>query len=116
VHASYGTGALGGYPTVVLVNGGSASAAEILAGALRDHRNVPLIGGKTFGKGSVQELTSLSDRSSIKITVAKWVTPKGVSLEGNGLEPDIKVEMTEEVLKNEDDIQLKKAIEVIQGL
>jgi carboxyl-terminal processing protease len=116
VYASRGSGALGGYPTVVLVNGGSASAAEILAGALRDQRGVLLIGEKTFGKGSVQELTSLSDRSNIKITVAKWVTPKGVSLEGNGLEPDIKVEMTEELVKSEGDIQLKKAIETIQGL
>ncbi len=116
VYTSQGSGALGGYPTVVLVNNGSASASEILAGAMRDHRNVLLIGEKTFGKGSVQELMSLSDRSNIKITVAKWVTPKGTSLEGNGLEPDIKVEMTEELLKREGDIQLKKAIEVIQGL
>ena len=115
-YTSQGSGALGGYPTVVLVNGGSASASEILAGALRDHRNVLLVGEKTFGKGSVQELTSLSDRSNIKITVAKWVTPKGISLEGNGLEPDIKVEMTEEIMKSEGDIQFKKAIEVIQGL
>jgi carboxyl-terminal processing protease len=116
VYTSRGSGALGGYPAVVLVNGGSASAAEILAGALRDQRGVLLIGEKTFGKGSVQELTSLSDRSNIKITVAKWITPNGISLEGNGLDPDIKVEMTEEIIKKDGDIQLKKAIETIQGL
>lgn len=109
-----GSGSLSGYPIVVLINQGSASASEILAGALRDHRAAKLIGEKTFGKGSVQQLSRLSDGSNIKITVAKWLTPNGVSIDGNGLEPDIKVEMTQDIFDKEGDIQLKRAIEVIK--
>lgn len=116
IYSADGSAALKDYPLVVLVNKGSASASEILAGALRDHRSVKLLGEKTFGKGSVQELANLSDQSSIKITVAKWLTPKGMSIQDNGLEPDIKVEMTQEIFDKEGDIQLKKAIEVIKEL
>lgn len=115
-YESQGNGVLKEYPLVILINKGSASASEILAGALRDHRGVNLIGETTFGKGSVQELENLSDRSSIKITVAKWLTPKGISIQDNGLEPDQKVEMAEEILKKEGDVQLKKAIEILKGL
>lgn len=111
-----GSGALKEFPAVILVNRGSASAAEILAGALRDHRDVQLIGETTFGKGSVQELVKLSDGSSIKITIAKWLTPSGLSIQDNGIEPDTTVEMTQEIFENEGDIQLEKAIEVLRGL
>lgn len=111
-----GNAALKDYPAVILINKGSASASEILAGALRDHRGIKLIGETTFGKGSVQELANLRDRSSIKITVAKWLTPKGTSIQNNGLEPDIKVEMTQEVFDKEGDIQLEKAVEVAKSL
>jgi len=104
------------YPIVVLINGGSASASEILAGALRDNRSILLIGEKSFGKGSVQEMEELSGGSSLKITVAKWLTPKGESISEKGLEPDIKVEMTEEDYINDKDPQLDKAIEVIKGI
>lgn len=104
------------YPVVILINGGSASASEILAGALRDNRGVKLIGIKSFGKGSVQELEDLRDGSSLKITVARWLTPKGVSITEKGLEPDIEVEMTDEDIINEKDPQLDKAIEIIKGL
>jgi carboxyl-terminal processing protease len=104
------------YPVVILINQGSASGSEILAGALRDNRGIKLIGEKSFGKGSVQELEELSDGSSLKITIAKWLTPKGEIINDKGLEPDIKVEMTEEDYEAERDPQLDKAIEVIKSL
>jgi len=111
-----GTELLLRYPVVVLINQGSASASEILAGALRDNRNVKLIGETSFGKGSVQELQDLKGGASLKITVAKWLTPKGEILTGKGLEPDIKVEMTEEDYNEGKDPQLDKAIEVAKSL
>ncbi len=89
-----GDGALSTMPLVVLVNGGSASAAEILAGALHDDRGIKLIGEKTFGKGTVQELEPLSDGSAIKLTVAHWVLPSGRILDHDGLVPDIAVSST----------------------
>lgn len=79
-------------PIVVLVDRGSASASEILAGALQDNQRATIIGSKTFGKGSVQQLMRLSDGSGIKVTVAKWYTPKGKSINENGLVPDITIE------------------------
>lgn len=104
------------YKIVILINGGSASGAEILAGALRDNRGILLIGEKSFGKGSVQELEKLSGGSSLKITVAKWLTPKGNLISDVGLEPDIKVEMTENDFNEEKDPQLEKAIEILKNL
>jgi carboxyl-terminal processing protease len=103
-------------PVVILINNGSASASEILAGALRDNRGILLIGEKSFGKGSVQELDELSDNSYLKITIAKWLTPKGETIADKGLEPDIKVEMTEEDYEKESDPQLDKAIETIKNM
>ncbi|MEW5805712.1 MAG: S41 family peptidase [Patescibacteria group bacterium] len=96
---------------VILVNGGSASASEILAGALRDNKGIKLIGEQTFGKGSVQELYPLSRDSSIKITTAKWLTPNEHDISKVGLEPDIVVEAPDEFGK---DPQLDKAIEIIR--
>lgn len=113
---SMGPSKLVEYPIVVLINQGSASAAEILAGALRDNRNIKLIGEKSFGKGSVQELADLSNGSSIKITIAKWLTPNGNSITDVGLEPDVKVEMTDEDYSAGKDPQLDKAIEILGGL
>jgi carboxyl-terminal processing protease len=111
---TYGNGALKNIPTVVLINGGSASASEILAGALRDIRGVKLIGEKSFGKGTVQKLEHLSDGSIIKITVAHWVLPSGAILDKNGLEPDIKVERTEKDIQEKRDPQLDRALEEIK--
>lgn len=101
-------------PIIVLINEGSASASEILAGALRDHRNIQLVGKRSFGKGSVQELESLPGGASLKITVAKWVTPKGTILSDGGLEPDATVEMTVQDIERNKDPQLDKALELIQ--
>lgn len=111
-----GLGALKNYPIVVLVNQGTASAAEILAGALRDNREVKLIGEKTFGKGSVQELVTLKNDSSIKVTVAKWLTPKKYSISDSGLEPDYNIPLTEDDITKGKDPQLEKAVEILEKI
>lgn len=105
----------GDYNMVVLVDGGSASASEIVAGALQEHGKAKLVGTKTFGKGSVQELVPMQNGTSLKVTVAKWLTPGGVSISENGLTPDIEVEFdSEEYAETGKDNQLEKAIEVIK--
>ena len=101
---------------VILINKGSASASEIVAGALHDNKDVKLIGEKSFGKGSVQQVEELRFKTALKVTVAKWLTPKGRSISDEGIEPDIEVERTEEDVKEGRDPQLDKAIEVIRGL
>lgn len=120
---SDGNGSLKKYQTVILMNGGSASASEILAGALHDNRNIKIIGEKSFGKGSVQELQNYGDGSSLKVTIAKWLTPAGISISEKGIEVDIGVKFKEEDLKIEGKIeigtpgkdpQLDKAIEVLK--
>lgn len=112
LHKTRGPADLVKIPIVVLVNGGSASASEILAGALRDLRGVKIIGEKTFGKGSVQELVDLSDGSSLRITIAKWLTPKGSVIAEKGIEPDV-----ESIDENDDDdidTQLDQAITILK--
>ncbi len=98
---------------VILVDGGSASASEILSGALREHGVATLIGEKTFGKGSVQELLPVTEDTSLKVTVAKWLTPNGVSISEKGLDPDILVPFTLKDLDAKRDPQMDKAIEVL---
>ena len=115
-HKARGNAHLRDKTVVVLINGGTASASEILAGALRDNRGILLIGEKSFGKGSVQELKELKDESSLKVTVAKWLTPKGNLIAELGLEPEVKVEMTNEDFDAGKDPQLDKAIEVLNKL
>ncbi len=97
----------------ILVNEGSASASEILAGALREHGKATLIGAQTFGKGSVQELVPITGETSLKVTVAHWLTPNGNSISDGGLKPDIEVKLTPENTKNGRDPQLEKAIEYL---
>lgn len=116
LYRSSGFRLLENVPAVVLVNQGSASASEILAGALRDIRRVKLVGEKTFGKGSVQEVDDLRSGSSLKITIAKWLTPNGVSIDEKGLEPDIKVEIKKEDAEAGKDPQLEKAIEILKEM
>jgi carboxyl-terminal processing protease len=113
-YTSYGNGYFKNIPVVVLVNEGSASASEILAGALRDIRGSKLVGEKTFGKGTVQEVEQLSDGSLAKITVAHWRLPNGLIIEKNGLEPDYEAEITEEDFIAGRDPQLEKAMEVLR--
>lgn len=98
---------------VVLVDGGSASASEILAGALQEHDVAIVIGSQTFGKGSVQELVELRDGSSLKVTIARWLTPDGTSISDGGLTPDIEVEVTREDREAGIDPQLDAAIEFL---
>lgn len=108
---SLGYNRLGGFKTIVLINSGSASASEILAGALKDNGKAILLGEKSFGKGSVQELVPLGPDAAVKVTVAKWITPGGLNLNMNGLEPDIVVELTSEDIKAKRDPQMDRALD-----
>ncbi len=106
----------GNIKVAVLVDGGSASASEILAGALKDHGIAKVVGTKTFGKGSVQELINLEGGASLKVTIAKWFTPNGINISEHGIAPDFEVQATT-TLKMKDgtvrDLQLEKAIEIL---
>lgn len=101
------------FKMVVMIDGGSASASEILAGALKEQGVATLVGDTTFGKGSVQELVPMDSGASLKVTIARWLTPNGHSISENGLEPDIKVLVTEEDRKAFKDAQLDAAIEFL---
>ena len=113
-YPSNGRARLKNFPTVVLVNQGSASASEILAGALRDYKKATIVGEKTYGKGSVQSLRDLSDGSALKVTVAKWLTPAGDFINDKGLESNIVVEISEKEINNNLDPQLDKALEILK--
>jgi len=106
---------LSGIPTVVLVDEGSASASEILAGALQDYGMAKLVGQKTFGKGSVQDYQELADGSAMKITIAEWYTPKGRSINKTGIEPDVKVELNIEKYQKGYDTQKQAALNILLG-
>ncbi len=96
----------------ILIDGGSASASEILAGALSEHGKAILIGKKTYGKGSVQELVEITPGTSLKVTIAKWLTPLGHSISKNGIDPAVEVDLdVEKFKKNGEDTQMKRAIE-----
>jgi len=98
---------LNGIKTVVLVNSGSASASEIVAGALQDEGRVKILGEQTYGKGSVQKLEELSNGGSLRLTIAKWLTPKNQEIDKNGIKPDVVVEKQDNV-----DNQLEKALDI----
>jgi carboxyl-terminal processing protease len=110
-----GNARLKNFPTVVLVNGGSASASEILAGALRDYKKATIVGETTFGKGSVQTLSDLSEGAMLKVTVAKWLTPAGDFINEKGLKPNIEVKLTNTDLDKNLDPQLDKAIQLLKA-
>lgn len=109
-----GTALLKGMPTVVLINGGSASASEIVAGALKDNGVAKLVGEKSFGKGSVQEIKNLPDGAQLKVTVAHWYTPGGVNINKEGIKPDVEVKLTTEDFNASRDPQLDKALELLK--
>jgi len=98
---------------VILVNEGSASASEILAGALSEHGIATLVGTKTFGKGSVQELVDITEDTSLKVTIARWLTPKGVSISEGGLKPDVEVKNTPEDIEVGKDRELERAVSIL---
>lgn len=102
-------------PLVVLINGASASASEILCGALKDHKRAVVVGETTFGKGLVQKITRLPDGSGLNITIAKYLTPNGNDIDKKGIKPDYQVEYTEKDFLNGHDPQLKKAEQIIQS-
>ena len=101
-------------PTVVLINRGSASGSEIVAGALQDYDAATLVGETTFGKGSVQDLREFSDGSAVKLTIAEWLTPNGRNINQEGIKPDVEVELTREDFEADLDPPLDKAIEILK--
>lgn len=104
-----GTPILGNMKTVVLINGNSASASEITAGALREYGKSTLVGQKSYGKGSVQIVLGLPGGSQMKVTEARWYTPKGKNIDKTGIEPDVKVDLSAEDINNNLDPQMDKA-------
>lgn len=106
---------LNGIPTIVLINEGSASASEIVAGALKDNNAATLMGVKSYGKGSVQEIHPLKDGAELKVTVARWYRPSGENIDKQGVEPDEVVEMTEEDYEHDRDPQKQAALEFLQN-
>lgn len=109
------SGVLNGMPTVVLINEGSASASEITAGALKDNNVAQVVGVTSYGKGSVQEFSSFGSGSVLKVTVARWFTPAGKNIDKEGIDPNVKVELTEADAKVGNDTQLKKALEILKS-
>ena len=100
-------------PIVILINKGSASASEIFAGAMKDNKRALIVGENSFGKGLVQEVNKLLGGSGANITIQKYLTPNGTDINKKGIAPDVTVELTEENVKNKDDVQLKKANELL---
>lgn len=103
-------------PVVVLINKGSASASEIFSGAMKDNHRAVIIGEQSFGKGLVQEINKLPYESGINITIQKYLTPNGTDINKKGITPDIMVKLTEDDVKNKNDLQLKKAVEVLSKM
>ena len=106
-------------PMAVLMNGNSASASEILAGALQDYEKAVIVGTQSYGKGIVQSVIDLRDGTALKITTAKYYTPNGNNIHGIGITPDVEIDLPEELktqidISYEEDVQLQKAIEVLQ--
>jgi carboxyl-terminal processing protease len=107
-------GKLIGLPAVVLINGGSASASEIVSGALHDNKVAKLVGEQSFGKGSVQEIKDLPDGAQLKVTVAHWYTPNGININKAGITPDVIVKLTPDDFNANRDPQLDKALDMLK--
>ncbi len=103
-------------PIVVLINKGSASASEILSGALKDNHRATIVGEQSFGKGLVQEINRLPDEAGMNITIQRYLTPSGSDIHKKGITPDVVVELTKENVDAKDDVQLKKAIEILKEM
>ena len=103
-------------PIVVLINKGSASASEILSGALKDNHRATIVGEQSFGKGLVQEINRLSDEAGMNITIQRYLTPSGTDIHKKGITPDVVVELTQENAEAKNDVQLKKAIEILEKM
>ena len=103
-------------PIVVLINKGSASASEILSGALKDNHRATIIGEQSFGKGLVQEINRLPDEAGMNITIQRYLTPSGTDIHKKGITPDVVVELTQENAEAKNDVQLKKAIEILEKM
>ena len=103
-------------PIVVLINKGSASASEILSGALKDNHRATIVGEQSFGKGLVQEINKLPDAAGMNITIQRYLTPSGSDIHKKGITPDVVVELTQENADAKDDVQLKKAIEILEKM
>jgi len=116
IYNARGIARLKDYPTVILINQGSASASEILAGAMRDYDKAIIVGSQSYGKGSVQTLKTFKDGSSVKITIAKWLTPNRISISDKGITPDVVVDYTMEDYENDRTPQMDKAIEVLNRI
>lgn len=110
---SSGDATLKGLPTVVLIDGGSASASEITAGALRDNNVATLVGEKSFGKGSVQQVENLADGGELKITIARWYTPAGKNIDKQGITPDVIASISDADIKAGSDPQKDKAYQIV---
>ena len=103
-------------PIVVLINKGSASASEILSGALKDNHRATIVGEQSFGKGLVQEINKLPDEAGMNITIQRYLTPSGTDIHKKGITPDVVVELTQENAEAKNDVQLKKAIEILEKM
>ena len=103
-------------PIVILINKGSASASEILSGAMKDNHRATIVGEQSFGKGLVQEINKLPDEAGMNITIQRYLTPSGADIHKKGITPDVVVELTQENAEAKDDVQLKKAIEILEKM
>ena len=110
---STGSPVLEGVPTVVLVNGSSASASEIVAGAFQDYKVASIVGEQSFGKGSVQQLFNLENGSQLKVTIARWFTPNNANITKGGITPSVVVKYTDTDANSDNDTQLKEAIKIL---
>ncbi len=110
-----GGGKITNKPLVVIINKGSASASEIFSGAMKENRRATIVGEQSFGKGLVQEINKLPYGSGVNITIQRYLTPDGNDIHKKGITPDVVVKLTEDNVKNKDDVQLKEAIKLLQG-